>query len=289
MRLKANYLVLDEKSYLPNGKLFTGVGFQMVEGILVRAIEYSNGTEIGEYKSTWICTEGNEIALDKDTLESNDGFEPFIFEGERFTGVAYDFDEEFCVGELLFENGLIKEEISFFGGNSPAFYEGFDNGLDQSISWYSDGSLKQFEIIYSDSFRSSFNFDNQERLKSAMIQGGFLDYMDKIKGKLKYNQINSFMYFKNRCAAPYLSLSGSGINDEFVSYLEMENGLNEIQKIAIGDTSLSVDVLTSIIKSQNVKEALIDDSRDILPKALKELKGDMPDCIMELNYEEIVI
>ena len=134
MRLKASELSFKQDKCFFNGRLFTGVGFYMEKGRVTSIIEYLNGRSIGEYESPWICIKESKLAIDKDALESNDGFEPFIWEGKRFTGVAYDFDEERCVGELLIENGLIKEEISFFDGNSPAFYESSNQGLEQDIS-----------------------------------------------------------------------------------------------------------------------------------------------------------
>ena len=289
MKLKASGLVFNQDKCLLNENLFTGIGFHITEDREVRAVEYANGSEIGEYQSPWVCVSEKEVALDKDALESNEGVEPFLFEGRRFTGVAYDFDEELCVGEILFENGLIKEEVSFFDGDLPAFYEGVNQGVEQYISWYSDGSLKQFEIAYPDTFRVNFNFDEQGRLKSAMIQGEVVDGMDKVKDRLKYSQISSFTYFENISAAPYLSLSGPGINDEFISYIKMENGFYDMQKVALGNTSLASDGLASLVKNKNVKEMLIDDTRDIIPGILKKLKGERPGCIMELNQENVLI
>jgi len=289
MRVKVSALEFNKDKCFLNGDLFTGVGFCVEEARVVPVVEYKSGTELDAYQSAWFCTSEKKECLDKDALESNDGLEPFLYEGERFSGIAYDFDGDSCVGELLFENGLISEEVSFYESGAPAFYEGVNDGLEQCISWYPDGSVKQFNIVYIGDFRADINFDEQGRLKSAVLNEDFVVGIGKVKEQLKYNKIDCFGFFENIVVAPYLYLSGSAVNDEFVRYIEMGSGLDDTQKVALRNTSLSADGFTTLARSQSIEEIVVEDDRSMVTEALKGLKGKIPDCFIELNREEVLV
>lgn len=163
-------------------------------------------------------------------LKIENDLEPIYYNGDRFSGIAFDFDNDYCVGETLIKDGLIKEEVSFFDNGKINSYDRADECLNQFNSWYFDGEVNEIKIVTPDSLYFSLKLNEHKKLNYLNISDSFFDKVKSISNFLKFNYVNDITFFANIKVAEYLSLSGKGINDMLFDYLSKSEGLKKLKK-----------------------------------------------------------
>jgi hypothetical protein len=288
LRIKTTALVCQDNKFFFYDELFSGLGFHIVNGVVEKVTEYLNGLEIRDYRSEYIDYNDNRICIDSSFLKGghigeNDDYGPAFYNKKRFSGIAYEFENDECLAEYLFENGFDKIEVCFFRDGDLESYEDFRNQMNQSFYWHYNGKLKGISLSSEEfNLRVEFNFDDQERIRTAMIQGNYFESVSKLSPQLKYHLFETKAYAKQLFAAPYLYLRGDGVDDEFFNNLQSSEGFKSLAKICIDKTSLTSRCIANLKWESNLKEILIEDEKQDLLEIIKELKNERPDCLVKL-------
>ncbi|RKZ40636.1 MAG: hypothetical protein DRR16_30760 [Candidatus Parabeggiatoa sp. nov. 3] len=287
LRVKTASLVCQEKRFFFQDQLFSGLGFQVINGVVEKVAEYLNGVEVRDYRSEYIDYNESRICIDRSFLdgEEYEDEEPFLYNKKRFSGLAYDFDGDFCVGELLFENGVGCTNVSFFHSGELAGYEESGKEIYQCFEWYKNRKLKHIDFSWLNKFMVEFNFDDQERIRTAMIPGDYFESVYRFRSQLKFHLFETKTYAAKLFAAPYFYLSGEGVDDELFNYLQSYDGFRSLAKISIDNTSLTSHCIANLKRESNLKEILIEDEKQDLKEIAKALKNERPDCLIRLTQE----
>ncbi len=288
LRIKTTSLVYKDHKFFFDDELFSGLGFHIVNGIVEKVVKYVNGVEVRDYQSEYIPCSENCICIDSSFLEGgyigeNDDYGPAFYQNKRFSGIAYEFDSNECIAEHLLEKGFDILEIAFFVDGTLESYEDFRNNMNQCFYWHYNGMLKRIYLSSKElNLRVEFNFDDQERIKTAIIQGNYFESVSKLKPQLKYHLFETKTYAAKLFAAPYLYLSGEGVDDELFNYLQSSDGFRALAKISIDNTSLTGRCLANLKGESNLKEIVIEDEKPDILEIAKELKNERPDCLIRL-------
>src|SRR5690606_41108330 len=92
--------------------------------------------------------------------EDEDDYEPFLcLEGERFSGLALEFDGDLCTGELLYVRGWPQSQYTYYRTEQPVSVELVEDDLSQTCQWHENGQLRK----YKGASRSSVSFNMELR------------------------------------------------------------------------------------------------------------------------------
>ncbi|BDM64475.1 hypothetical protein NFHSH190041_19270 [Shewanella sp. NFH-SH190041] len=287
MRVKSEKInFIKDKAYLDN-KLFNGISYSVSNGIIKKISQYKNGIEYESYNGI-INIIPNSKLVEMAYLKIENDLEPIYYNGDRFSGIAFDFDNDYCVGETLIKDGLIKEEVSFFDNGKINSYDRADECLNQFNSWYFDGEVNEIKIVTPDSLYFSLKLNEHKKLNYLNISDSFFDKVKSISNFLKFNYVNDITFFANIKVAEYLSLSGKGINDMLFDYLSKSEGLKKLKKINIRGTSISDSIINAFDRAENLSEIIIFHNDESMRYTLQNFKINHKNCTIYFNEEKIV-
>ena len=291
LRIKTSALTIKENKAYYQYKLFTGIAFSVVDGVVERALNYKDGMTVDVYHSPYIPEAENEICIDEAMLkgEKYEDEPPFLYQGQRFSGIVYSFDGEFCVGEYQVSNGIMMAEIYILPNNQLEYLRLSYNGIFQAFTWYENGLFEEIELFEKESgCRLNIALNENEEIKRFGATDNYFDRLSAFQDRLRFNFIKSRNFSKHLNLASELSLSGSGINDTFFAELKKCQGFSGINTIKFFQTSLSIDVIMALSKNTNLTKICVNnDKRFDIPPMLAQLKRQRPDLLVEADYVEI--
>ncbi len=293
LRIKTTSLVYKDHKFFFDDELFSGLGFHIVNGIVEKVVKYVNGVEVRDYQSEYIPCSENCICIDSSFLEGgyigeNDDYGPAFYQNKRFSGIAYEFDSDECIAEHLLEKGFDILEIAFFVDGTLESYEDFRNNMNQCFYWHYNGMLKRIYLSSKKfNLRVIFNFDDQKRIRTVLIQGNYFESVSKLSHQLKFHLFETKAYAAKLFAAPYLYLNGSGVDDELFNYLQSSQGFKDVTEIFLAKTSLTSRCIANLKRERQIKTVSIRDEKPELKEIAKELKNERPDCLIFCNNKKI--
>lgn len=283
IRIKSSELAFIDNTAYHQGELFTGIAYFLSGAIIEKAIKYKNGEEIDIYICETLHSITPKISIDADFLESEDDQEPYLYENKLFSGMAYDFNDNKCVGEALYKNGNLFYEASWYDTGEIATLEIAEQQLYQNIWWNADGSYRHVEISEKNSFSFKAIFNDENLLTSISIDGDYFSRVPFLKEKIKIKFLETAFDIKKLRLAPYLYLSGSNIDSDFIESLKKSKGYGDIKKIHINCSKLPNDNIVLLANQNNLQEFLIDDENNKSLKIAQEIKNKHRNCHVEHN------
>ncbi len=151
LMVKSSALELMDDALFFRGEPFSGIAFEEAGGLIVDATVFKQGESHGPYRSPFFETPRNAARV-VDTCPQIQGSKDypeiiqFLLGGEVFSGVYYEFQNEFCIYEGLIVDGFPKVQTEWHCNGDIASYEGpegdfeFDHGFVLSYLCISNGT-----------------------------------------------------------------------------------------------------------------------------------------------------
>jgi hypothetical protein len=288
-RLKKSALVSQDNNFFYQYRAFNGIVFEVVDELIPTPLEYQDGVILQNYHNEYIPIADNEICIDQSALvgKEDEDCEPFMYQDKEFSGVAYDFDEEFCIAETRYIDGINWAETNWsLTGELTSFSSSFDN-IFQAYEWYENGFFESIDICESETHTMELKFTEKQELSSIDISIDYFNNISKFKTRLKFHFLESKSFSKEVKIGSKLFASGLGVDDMVFSELQSCPGFSDLKSITLFGTSVSNICISSLEKYKSLKNISIDDKRNEVMIATKKLKLRRPECFIELNDIEI--
>lgn len=281
-RIKKNSLEVCDNKYYFEGELFTGVVYSVVGRVVENIFTVENGA-ISKKPDDFFGFERYSLSIDVSHLHEELDEEPFLYRGRRFTGVAYSFDEDFCIGAQVFEGGYVEKEVGWFKSGVLGFYEGFCEGVGEFSTWYENGSRNNLKVSEQGSFRLEADFDPPDEMKRLSIFGPFLERLSEVSNKLLFPLVDRVEQLNEIKFSHSLYLSGDGVDDDVFGILVSSACFANVYKLHLSNTTLIGESIVELKSKENIKELILDDSREGISSAVDEFRVSRPDCIVRFN------
>lgn len=288
LRVNLNSVSDENGVYYFRDEPFTGVGFS-VDGCHVgSAMDVANGAPRGPYANEYLAGLGALPGIDSDCLEPEDEGEdePLCYEGERFSGVAYDFDGDFCTGELHYVRGWLESQVGYFKSGKLALVELFEEGFSQKYEWYESGQIKTFQVCEKEGFDVSLAFTEDGRISVLSIDGAYFARVKALGDRLKFPLFVDRDFAGDVVGADSLYMSGDGVDSRLLKTLLANDGLGATSKLRVRGTALTAPDLEKLAEIGSIVELYVE-ADGIGPDDLRRIKSRRPDCLVELNRQEV--
>jgi len=290
LRVNIDSISNENGRYYYRGGLFTGVAFFLNDCKVERSVEIKGGALHGEYFNEYLFGLDGLLKVDSDCLEPEDEGEeePLCYGEERFSGIAYDFDDGFCTGELCYTRGWLGSQVGYYKSGILGSIELIDEDFSQKIYWYENGQIKRYEIFERNSFDISLGFEENGEITVLSIDGDYFDRVGALRNKIKFYYFDDKKFSAELTGADYLYVSGSAVDDELFDGLLANNGLSNTSKLRICRTPLTATSLEKLIPIKNIAELFVE-SEALALEDLQNFKSQRPDCFVEFNREEVTV
>lgn len=289
LRINARYLECENSLYIYENQLFTGIGFELDDGIIKKKIVYKDGVILEEYNSELFDSEKHDdLWIDKRLIESEDEYEPIIFNGTLFSGIACRFNGHFCIGEEKYIDGEGTSECHYSFDGMLTYLDTNEKGFYQQYEWYKTGLYKKIIISQDENFEMELEFTKDQLLNQISIEGDYFKFIQSIKHDLiKDVPIINYDFFDHIQLSDKLFLASSGITDNVFEVIMKCKGYKTLTSITLFLTLLSTEYIMSFKELTSLSYIKIKDRREEIIDVVNKLKNDIPDCLIILNNEEI--
>lgn len=275
--------------YYYRNEPFSGVAFTLNGCDIENVTNIKNGALQGEYSNEYLTCLGELPRVDSNCLEPEDENEeePLCYKGKRFSGIAYDFDGDFCTGELYYVRGWVDSQIEYYKSGVISVIELIDEGFSQKYHWYKNGQIKKYEIYEQGYFEINLTFKEHGDIAAISIDGNHFNRFQMIRDKVKFQSFFNRNFAVNLSGSDYLYVSGSAVNNEVFDDLLSNDGLRKTTKLRICRTPLTAAILDKLVPVKNISELYIE-SEIISLEAMLRFKLQRPDSFVEFNRTEVV-
>ncbi len=122
----------------------------------------------------------------------------------------------------------------------------------QYYEFYEDGSTKKICLYYDGVWSSSFCFNEVGNVTSINLGDKYFENIIKHKDILDYPVFDNEDFCKDLQASERLILSGIDINRKIMNDLSLDGGLQNLTELILYSTSLTTDVIASIVNNSTV-------------------------------------
>jgi hypothetical protein len=281
-RVKKSLLDLCDGKYYLDGDLFTGIVYSIIGNVVESLFSVKDGS-LSNKPNDLFGFEKYRLSIDASHLDEDLEKEPFVYEGHRFTGVAYGFDDGFCVSAQAYMDGYITKEVGWFKSGVLGFYEGFCEGVGEFATWHEGGGRNIYKVSEQGFFRLEADFDQPDKLKRLSIFGSLFERLSEVSDKLLFPLVGGVEQLKEIKMSDSLYLSGDGIDGDVFGALVSSAFFANVRKLHLSNTALIGNSIVEIKACENIKELILDDEKHELTDAIDEFQVCRPDCIVKFN------
>ncbi len=281
-RVRKNSLEFRGDSYYFKDELYTGFVYTVI-GAVVENIFYVEKGIISDKPNDVFGFEKYSTSIDASHMEEELEVEPFLYEGGKFTGVAYDFENEFCVGAMVFADGYLVKEVGWLKSGILGFYERFAEGVGEFATWNENGARNNYKLSGLRSFRLEADFTAQNEMRRLSVFGPFSENLSASLPKALFPVVESLEQLREIKLSDSLYLSGDGVDSEVFSALLGSIHFEKVKSLHVSNSSLSGKCISDLKTMENIKELILDDDREEVSIAIGEFRRERPDCVVQLN------
>lgn len=288
--LRVNMLSLfcvDGKHYY-NDELFTGVAFGVVKCVVESEIEYRDGVEVCVYSNAYFShVEGFEKRLKVDDECLDDDDDARLFYETPFSGVAYAFDGDRCVGEEVYIDAYLVGYEYFYRSGKPEEVSLTSGGVVEEYEWNEDGEVRRFEVA-GRGFSIKLGYENKETINFLSIKGGYFDVAEKINTvvmPIMYKNPESILRKK---AASHIFFSGSVLNDEMIGGMVDCGFFEDAVDVSFMSRVLTAGGVRKLLSLGGLRKLEIDSTVIARDEAVL-FKKQRPECELWWNDQEVLL
>ena len=288
LRINLSSLTVEENRYFFNGTLFSGVAIGCIECKVKKLVNISEGIYQKPYVGDILQFPSDQPMVDFSCLKEEEAGPdvPFLYNHARFSGVAFEFDGDFCVGEYLYEDGWEQDAVSYFKSGKLAAFDLMKGGFSQKVEFYEDSQLKTIYLFERDLFHSTFLLDKDGKVTFINIEGRYFEYVKNYQKKLHYSAFDKASFIAFECAEK-IKLSGSGISDIQIQDL-CEFAFKGTSMLWLKNSLVTVNGLKMLATVRGLQELNVR-SEVITFEEVRTFKSQRPDCHVEFNGEAVTL
>jgi len=290
LRVREDMLTIENDKYYYLGKIFTGIAFTILDGVIKDKKKYKAGECIGDYVNEYLPGEVDALRIDWDYLEpeNEDDYEPLLrYQGKLFDGIAYDFEDEgVCTGENLYIDGWSESGIGYYKSGMLESVDLIEDNFSQCYEWYGNSQVKSVSLFERDYFDIKLEFSEKGHASSIWIEGDYFSRLPQIIDKLQFELVQDKHLFSEITCANRLFMTGEFVTDEIFSYLFENDGFKLTDELIIHRTSLTSDSLNKLVSYRSLKKLSVV-SNIINLDDLKAFKSQRSDCYVEIDRESV--
>lgn len=262
---------------------FTGVGFFAGEDC-VGGYWVNVGVLEKEYAPITCKTPFECRQLDLTGVLSD--YELILQNGEPFTGVGYEFSDEFCIHEAYVSDGVIISD-AYWNADGLMLHLGLDSGVFGEIyEWNLNGGRKSIDISTGASFAGHFAYTQDGKLRYLNSNRGFLDALDGISKVSRYFPYGSLEdIFKSACEKNMI-LAGNDMNDASLMSVVYFLGSRFLEVLELRDTKVEDFNFNLLL---NLRELRVSDRKNDRSGFASTIKAENPKLRVFFNERECLI
>lgn len=291
LRILSSALQFKDNLCLYQDKPFSGIGYFINDHKIEKIIEYREGSEYGNYYNELLPVKSDLLKVMNEVLTPADPddyeeVEPYSYYDQPFTGISYEFFEDTCNAETMFDKGWIIYRTRWNHSGRLFFYECSESDIAQEVRWHDNGTPEGFFLQKKNEFSIEAKFADKSTLESLHIDGNYFKKINNHKN-IKFNIIKDLKSLENFSCSDYFMLSGVSITDDIYQHLVKKNDLSEIVQLCLYNTSLSNAVINKLFKIKNMKTVIINDKRLELTDFIRQMKIQYPHVAIRLNNHPV--
>lgn len=253
LKIDSLKLTINDNKVYYDGILFTGIAFTCDSVQVLSANEYLNGSKVGVYEGFLNKKEFKNIYLRYVLDESDDDYscEPILFKNEKFTGLAYDFDMSYCIGEARIDRGVVIEEVTYYKNGTIESYEsiGNEDGIYQYYEFDAQGCISSFTIKIKSTFSWCCLFDG-ETIKTFKCEGDWEQFLIISDEKIKFKNIIDISRLLKYSFYPRVNISGDAVKESWLELFLKNNSFSHVNYLRISNISVKdLSIMKKIEKS----------------------------------------
>ena len=256
---------------------FTGVAFDLDGGLVVDAQLVEQGEVQGQYRSPYFDAPAEALHVDEtcpdiDGSKDYDDQNQFVFRGEVFNGVYYEFQREFCIYEGLIVDGFPQVETDWFVNGDLESY-----ASPRADFEYDRGhKLRYLALAKNPSCAVQMSFSEAGAIKSLRVLGPIFAQMGDIVDGLPFHHVRRMTDLARYKAADEISLEDGGFDDELFQFMLDSGCFDTASKISLFRVKMSDSSLKSLTTLPNLRSVDVYDRPGRLEKPVLDLKAQAP-------------
>ncbi len=282
-KLRINQSALDyiEKKFYYNEKLFTGSMFSE-DGDDIIALEVIQG-ELGRaYR--------NKLLNDVD--HNPNGFIKMpeypipqaMFKGRAVNGTTFGFEQEFCVKECLYYDGIPLVKMTWYIDGNLKSFERYINNVEAGFKFYQNGEIKSILI----------EKDKKPDLRIIISEQGELDYLTvsenlsntliEIEPSLPFYIPSGNEDFADYVFGDNVTLSGNGIGKELIDLILERNCLAKTSTIIADVLGFKKSQIVKIGRLAKLERLEVKDINGNIADELAQIKQQRPEVNIHYHF-----
>lgn len=289
LRVNIDALINEGGVFFYKNELFTGIAFTVEDGDILDASEYSKGIRAGKYVNPYFPSADSLQSIDLDFLEgeNEEDYQPReCYKGKLFSGIALEFEGDFCTSESLYIRGWCDSDVTYFKSGELETLTLIEDGFSQIYHWYENGKIKKFKIHLRDTLAINLVFDEEERITTFSLEGDYFSKIKAIEDKIKFPMFNDESFITDLKSAENFLAIGSSVNDQLFEKMYLGGGLKAMKKLSALRISITSKTLRWLVSCPNIK-ALDIEADGISYDNLQEFKSNRPDCTIRFNRKAL--
>ncbi|VAW59627.1 hypothetical protein MNBD_GAMMA11-2256 [hydrothermal vent metagenome] len=288
LRVSLSSLSVEGNRYYFGDELFSGIAIDRSDCKITKLIKVADGNYEKPYEGDLLKIESNKSLIDFSCLEEEEhGVDvPFLFNGSRFSGTAFEFDGAACVGEYKYEDGWEQNTVNYFISGELSSFDLMDDDFSQKVEFYENGLLKTIYLFERNLFHSTFSFNEESKVTAINVEGSYFEEIGNHRKKLYHAAFDkrSFIDFEGD---EWVKISGTGISDEQIKHL-CKSGLVNTTKLWLWRTLVTADSIKMLVAIEGLKELNVESEIITLDEMLS-FKSQRPECYVEFNRSEVTV
>ena len=267
VRVQENRVQKSDDKFCRDGRLFSGILFQLSESGIVQPRMVREGEVVGDYES--ICAKQTVGIEQVDLTGQIEDYELQKFNGSLFSGIGYSFSSGFCVCEALFDSGVSVAEAHWDLTGALTRFTRSNDGMAESYKWFSNSKLESATVTTTSEYSGTLVFAQNGALRRLLGRRGFFENIPMIARSSKFFPVSSLEEILRLTCDKEVLLRGEEIDDKFVDLLLGSGTLLQVQRLAVAETKLSGFGLSQLCSLPDLKELNVIEKSDARRKALE--------------------
>lgn len=255
--------------YHYQGKLLSGVGFAIDQQGSVAASLIEDGLVVGRYRS--ICVADDRGYPQIDARGQLLDYQLITYQGDPYTGVAYEFIGGQCGIEAFVRNGVIWNQAHWSNEGRFIYLDIPNEEFGEAYHWHPNGRLKTANISTNSGFFGSIGFDEHARMNHLSGYKGFLKSVEYISSKAApFFPFESTADIDQMTFACKLRLSGGDVDDVFFESISHNKSIGRVISLHLNSVQMTSPDLRRFVSLEEVHVQSTDHSGISLATYLKQ-------------------
>ncbi|WP_199611403.1 hypothetical protein [Flocculibacter collagenilyticus] len=284
LRIKSSALEKREGKHFFKNKPFIGFAYRISDSNYLNTKRYFQGLYVNntpEELPLFNINGGQTSTVSAERLTPSDSYtgEPFILLGQPYNGVALEFENEFCTGQHLYQNGMCIATISWYMSGQIEALECDKQPLFLEVEWTKDGHLSFLDVLRTDTYSVRIKYDAKGYIESICGENDVESFISDLKTEELLHYISDDLSKKKRLSEKVFF---SGNIEKLIQTFVDFSSINSLSQLTLFHTTIPGSYLSKILELNKIEILDITGCPNLMPLIRVHLDK-TPDCTLILN------